>query len=64
MKESTSKIIVAQCYYGLESNSNKKSIPLLKWTPIAFTVFGIVSVALQSSEYLIILGILTFIGQI
>jgi hypothetical protein len=62
MKDSTKKLLVAQGYDEQEVNNNKKIIPLAKWTPIACALLGAVGVAMQSSSYLIFLGLLTFIG--
>jgi len=62
MKDSTKKLLVAQGYDEIEVTSNKKIVPLTKWTPIACAILGIVGVAMQSSGFLILLGLFTFIG--
>lgn len=62
MKESTRKLLVAQGYDEQEVTCNKRIVPLAKWTPIACAIFGAIGVVLRSSEYLIILGLFTFIG--
>ena len=62
MKDSTKKLLVAQGYDPNEVNCNKGIVPLAKWTPIACAVLGTVGVVMQSPGFLIILGLLTFIG--
>ncbi len=62
MNDSTKKLLVAQGYDEIEVTSNKRIVPLTKWTPIACAILGIVGVAMQSSGFLIILGLFTFIG--
>ena len=62
MKDSTKKLLVAQGYDENEVNCNKRIVPLAKWTPIACAILGIVGVIMQSSGFLIVLGLLTFIG--
>ncbi len=62
MNDSTKKLLVAQGYDEIEVTSNKKIVPLTKWTPIACAILGIVGVAMQSSGFLILLGLFTFIG--
>lgn len=62
MNDSTKKLLVAQGYDEIEVTCNKKIVPLTKWTPIACAILGIVGVAMQSSGFLILLGLFTFIG--
>jgi hypothetical protein len=62
MKDSTRKLLVAQGYDEQEVACNKRIVPLAKWTPLACAFFGAIGVALQSSGYLIVLGLLTFVG--
>lgn len=62
MNDSTKKLLVAQGYDEIEVTSNKRIVPLTKWTPIACAILGIVGVAMQSSGFLILLGLFTFIG--
>lgn len=62
MKDSTKKLLVAQGYNEQEVICNSKIVPLAKWTPLACAFFGAIGVATQSAGYLIVLGLLTFIG--
>jgi hypothetical protein len=62
MKELTRNLLVAQGYDVKDVDTNKKIISLAKWTPIACALFGTIGVAFQSPLYLILLGLLTFIG--
>jgi len=62
MKDSTRKLLVAQGYEENEVANNTRIIPLAKWTPIACALLGAIGVAMQSSGFLIVLGLLTFIG--
>lgn len=62
MKDSTRKLLVAQGYDEQEVTNNKRIIPLAKWTPIVCAILGAIGVAMQSSGFLIVLGLLTFIG--
>jgi hypothetical protein len=62
MKESTKKLLVAQGYNENDVNCNKGIVPLAKWTPIACAILGTVGVVMESTEFLLILGLLTFIG--
>lgn len=62
MNDSTKKLLVAQGYDEIEVTTNKRIVPLTKWTPIACAILGIVGVAMQSSGFLILLGLFTFIG--
>jgi len=62
MKESTRKLLVAQGYDEQAVDHNKKIIPLAKWTPFACAFFASIGVVFHSGIYLIILGLLTFVG--
>jgi len=62
MKQSTRKLLIAQGFNEQVVDSNKKIIALSKWTPLACAFFGAAGLALQSPGYLVVLGILTFIG--
>jgi len=62
MKDSTKKLLVTQGYSETDVACNKSIVPLAKWTPLACAFFGAIGVATQSAGYLIILGLLTFVG--
>jgi len=64
MKNSTRNLLIAQGYDVQDVDTNKKIIALAKWTPLACASFGAIGVVLQSPVYLILLGLLTFIGAL
>jgi hypothetical protein len=62
MKKTTRKLLVSQGYDEQVVDNNKKIISLAKWTPFACAIFASIGVVFQSGIYLIILGLLTFVG--
>jgi hypothetical protein len=64
MKKSTRKQLLAQGFDQQDVDNNSRIVALSKWTPLACAFFGAIGVIFQSPVYLVILGLLTFVGAI
>jgi len=62
MKKSTRKQLLAQGFDRQDVDNNSKIVALSKWTPLACAFFGTIGVIFQSPVYLVVLGLLTFVG--
>ena len=64
LNEQTKKLLTMQGFSEYDVDSNPNILALTKWTPFMCALFGGIGVILGSAHYLIILGILTFIGAV
>jgi len=64
MKELTRKLILIQGYSDLDIKNHKSIDILIRWTPLACSLLGLIGVLLKSPSYLFGLGLLTTIGAL
>jgi len=64
MNNITKKLILMQGYSELDIKNYKKINIVIRWTPLACSLLGLLGVLLKSPTYLLILGLLTTIGAL